>query len=948
MRSAQNESRSWASLAPRSASRWFLAVLIPILFSQAAHAGFNRWTSGGPWAASVTAIAVDPADPQTVYAASWSDGIFRTRDGGTTWLAIDNGLVDLQITSLAVDPFSPSTVYAGSTSMFIYKSTDRGDHWVSEYVQTQQNAYEEVTGITLDPSTPGVVYATTFGGAWKSIDGGCAWFPINNGLPPVLYTFDVQVIAVDPANSLVLYLGTFQNGAYKSVDGGASWNPINTGLLYFRVNGLAVDPDVAGRVYAATDYFTDPGGESGGAIFRSDDGGGLWTKIDGLPNAPFQGVVMDAFHPGAVYAAASIGGVFQSANGSAPWAALDNGLPSTSVGVIASGTVAGQFWVGSGGAGVFRSDDGGQTWMDTTAGLAGFDATGIVIDPAANATIWTANYWGGGAGVFKSIDSGRTWLNSSSGLPDNAVYSLGIVPGTPPTLFVGLGFHGGIYRSGDGGASWLPAGALPQASTPDVYAFIVPPTDPSKIYAEAGSLFVSTDNGDSWAPTSMDNHSLYATHADSQTAGTLYAWVDNILQKSVDSGATWNPSNTGMGAAAVGVIAQSPADPQVLLAGGLGDAINGFEPLYRSADSGASWSPVTGIANTNAVYSIAFDPSDASRVYASVSDSVSSAIYRSLDGGLTWNPYGAGFPAKPWNTARLAVSSNGALVHAAAQGAVFELTLSATPMPEVLAVAPISGSAAGGTSITITGSGFGAGATVEIGGVAATDVQIIDDGHILATTAAGPSGAASVTVTIPEPQFDTLSRGFVYDFADLPPASPFYGDVTEMALRGVTGGCGGGNFCPTSGLNRGQAAVQIEKALRGADYPFDAPYVGPGFPAQDLDRCSGFAPYIYQFVLDGITAGCSYTAYCQYNPVTRAQIAVFLLRAKHGPGYLPPPATGTAFADVPIDAFAANYIEEAAAEQITAGCGGGNYCPDATVTRAQAAVLINRTLPAAP
>jgi hypothetical protein len=149
-------------------------------------------------------------------------------------------------------------------------------------------------------------------------------------------------------------------------------------------------------------------------------------------------------------------------------------------------------------------------------------------------------------------------------------------------------------------------------------------------------------------------------------------------------------------------------------------------------------------------------------------------------------------------------------------------------------------------------------------------------------------------------------------------------------------------------LNRGQAAVQIEKALHGADFPFPIPSIGPGTYYNDYDRCSGFGPYIVQFVNDGITAGCGDLNFCPENPVTRAQMVVFLLRAEHGPNYAPPPATGTVFADVPADAFAADYIEAAAEEGITAGCGGGNFCPGSTVTRAQAAVLIDRTLPETP
>ena len=93
----------------------------------------------------------------------------------------------------------------------------------------------------------------------------------------------------------------------------------------------------------------------------------------------------------------------------------------------------------------------------------------------------------------------------------------------------------------------------------------------------------------------------------------------------------------------------------------------------------------------------------------------------------------------------------------------------------------------------------------------------------------------------------------------------------------------------------------------------------------------------------GVGAGCGTTTFCPSGVVTRAQIAVFLLRSKHGTAYLPPPATGTVFSDVPAASFAAAWIEELSAAGITGGCGGGLFCPLGPVTRASMAVLLLRT-----
>jgi hypothetical protein len=110
----------------------------------------------------------------------------------------------------------------------------------------------------------------------------------------------------------------------------------------------------------------------------------------------------------------------------------------------------------------------------------------------------------------------------------------------------------------------------------------------------------------------------------------------------------------------------------------------------------------------------------------------------------------------------------------------------------------------------------------------------------------------------------------------------------------------------------------------------------------DVPCPSQFANWIEALAAEGITSGCGGGNYCPQNPVRRDQMAVFLLKAEHGSGYSPPPCSGT-FADVPCPSLFANWIEQLAAESITGGCGGGNYCPSDPNTRGQMAVFIVKT-----
>ncbi len=103
-----------------------------------------------------------------------------------------------------------------------------------------------------------------------------------------------------------------------------------------------------------------------------------------------------------------------------------------------------------------------------------------------------------------------------------------------------------------------------------------------------------------------------------------------------------------------------------------------------------------------------------------------------------------------------------------------------------------------------------------------------------------------------------------------------------------------------------------------------------------------FARPIERLRRTGVTTGCGGGNYCPEDSVTRAQMAVFILRGKHGSSYHPPPATGTVFDDVPKTALFADWMEEFAAEGITTGCGGKNYCPNNSVTRGEMAVFLLR------
>ena len=176
-------------------------------------------------------------------------------------------------------------------------------------------------------------------------------------------------------------------------------------------------------------------------------------------------------------------------------------------------------------------------------------------------------------------------------------------------------------------------------------------------------------------------------------------------------------------------------------------------------------------------------------------------------------------------------------------------------------------------------------------------------------------------------------------FDDVPTDYWAFSFIETLAASGITAGCGGNNYCPEDTVTRAQMAVFLERGMNGSGF---SPPAAKGNVFLDVGAGDFAASFIEQLASDGITSGCGNNNYCPDSVVTRDQMAVFLLRAKYGSGYSPTPATGV-FGDVPLSHWAVHWIENLAAEGITAGCGGGNYCPDAEVTRDQMAVFLVRT-----
>jgi len=181
-------------------------------------------------------------------------------------------------------------------------------------------------------------------------------------------------------------------------------------------------------------------------------------------------------------------------------------------------------------------------------------------------------------------------------------------------------------------------------------------------------------------------------------------------------------------------------------------------------------------------------------------------------------------------------------------------------------------------------------------------------------------------------------------FSDVPTLYWAGGFIERLYRAGITGGCGVNplQYCPETTVTRSQMAVFLERGIHGSSYHPPVVGLSTGFADVQPDYWAG--AWIKQLAAEGITGGCGPGNYCPESPVTRAQMAVFLLRSKHGASYSPPAVgTSTGFTDVDPAYWAGAWIKQLVAEGITAGCGVGMYCPEAPVTRAQMAVFLVKT-----
>jgi len=306
----------------------------------------------------VVEIALHPTKPGILYIAT-NDYIYKTRDGGKTWENMSQGMTHSRVISFAIDPLFPANVFAGTKGDAVFKSYNGGQSWVSKRAGLEDVTISSVVHqLVFVPGSSQHLFAATSMGVFESEDAGDSWFKRMNGMIEVLM---VITIDLDPNQPQTAYAGT-SGGVYKTIDGAGMWEKVNNGLVSpevlkssraLGVTRIKVGPHDSQNVYIATLA----------GLYKTTNGAQSWRKIgESLPDHMLSDLVLDPSRRNVLYVS-SRKGVHKSTDGGETWQSMNAGLDNLNIRALAMSPLdSNSLYVGTNGSGLYRSRDGGLSW----------------------------------------------------------------------------------------------------------------------------------------------------------------------------------------------------------------------------------------------------------------------------------------------------------------------------------------------------------------------------------------------------------------------------------------------------------------------------------------------------------------------------------------------------------------------------------------------------------
>ena len=620
-----------------------------------------NWRMIGPHRGGRTVGAVGvPQQPNVFYIGVNNGGVWKTTDYGRTWNPIFDDQPTGSIGDVAVAPSNPNVIYVASGEGLhrpdlsvgngMYKSTDAGKTWSFLGLKDGQ----QIGGISVDPTNENRVFAAVLGhpygsnserGVYRTTNGGKTW---DRVLYKNEHTGAVQV-TIDPKNPAIVYAdlwaaqeGPWENGAwqgpesglYKSTDGGTSWQKLTNGLPTVAQGlgriGFCIAPSEPQRLYATVDA-----PELGG-VYRSDNAGDSWTRISSDRRlwgrgSDFAEVKVHPTNPDVVFIAD---------------------------------------------VSAWKSTDGGKTWNDFRGAPGGDDYHRLWINPDNPDVMLLA----GDQGAIITVNGGQTfssWYNQ----PTAQFYHVSTDNSFPYNVLGGQQESGsvGIASRGNDGQitfrEWHPVGV-------EEYGYVAAdPLDPNILY---GGKITRYDKRTGQVQNIAPEVVRTGKYRFVRTAPVLFSPIDpktlyfagNVLFKTQNGGSSWQiispdltrttypdlPESVGIyrteamktmpPRGVIYTIAPSPKAINTIWAG-TDDGL-----IQVTNDGGKTWKNVTppGVGSWSKVSLMDAGHFDINTAYAAVNrircDDMRPHIYRTHDGGKTWQEIVTGLPDDPINVVR--------------------------------------------------------------------------------------------------------------------------------------------------------------------------------------------------------------------------------------------------------------------------------------------------------
>ena len=616
--------------------------------------GGLHWRSIGPFRGGRTVGATGvPGHPYTFFIGVNDGGVWKTDDAGRTWMPVFDAQSTGSIGAVAVAPSDPNVIYVGSGEGLqrpdlsvgdgMYKSTDGGATWTHLGLRDGQ----QIPAVIVDPRDPNRVFAAVLGhpygpnaerGVFRSTDGGKTWEKVlykdeNTG------AFDV---VFDPSNPGTVFAtlwagrqapweigGSFvlsaNNGLYKSTDGGTTWRQITAGLPDASAGlgriGLGMSPSEPARMYAVV------GADSGGALYRSDDGGEHWHAQDTDPriwgrDGDFNEVKVNPKNADVVYIANVV-----------TWKSTDGGKSFTGWRGAPGGDDYHRLWINpddpdvillAGDQGAIITENDGRTWSSWfNQPTAQFYH--VSTDNAFPYRVYGGQQESGSAGILSRGSDGE--INFRDWHPVGAE-EYGYVAPDPlnPNLVYGGKISRYDWRTGqvqDVSPEAIRSGKYRWVRTMPV---LFSPVDPHTLYLGSNVLFKTRDGGDHWQVISPD-----LTRTTSDTPSVIRAFAGQDPEHGHHRGVIYTVAPSFRKLA--------------LLWAGTDDGL-----MWVTHDGGLHWGNVTPGALTpwSKVSMMEASHTDTAEAYAAVNrfrlDDLRPHIYRTRDGGKTWAEIVSGIP----------------------------------------------------------------------------------------------------------------------------------------------------------------------------------------------------------------------------------------------------------------------------------------------------------------